>query len=186
MCVTGLNNLFQPRTIRELQHSGIRGMIVSMLESIAVVIGILSVISIGFYFFGGMALDRIFGSAYAEYGHVAFILSLSTLAVSLAILFGNGLAALGNSKEYFLGEFSCCVVSVTAALVSIPWYGLDGAAASLALGGLAASLVTGWTLYRAIARFRPQVAERSTTVEDTKLEHAATSSSSASTPAITN
>jgi O-antigen/teichoic acid export membrane protein len=186
MCVTGLNNLFQPRTIRELQHSGIRGMIVSMIESIAVVIGILSVISIGFYFFGSVALVRIFGVAYADYGHVAFILSLSTLAVSLAILFGNGLAALGNSREYFLGELSCCVVSVSAALVFIPWFGLNGAAASLALGGLAASVVTGWTLYRAIVRYQPTIGSRSIGAEDAMLEISAPSSSSSSTPVVTN
>ncbi len=155
MFVTGLNNLFQPRTIRELQRSGIKGMNRTLVESILIVTGVLTTISIGFAFFGSFALATLFGAAYREYGNVAFLLSLSTLSVSFSVLFGNGLAALGNSREYFWGEFACCVCSVTAAIVLIPIWGLAGAAGSLILGGMGASLVTGLTLIRAIKHYSP-------------------------------
>ncbi len=157
MFVTGLNNLFQPRTIRELQRNGMRGMLYSIVESIVVIFGILTCISMGFYAFGSYALGYVFGDAYREYGQVAFLLSLSTLVVSLSTLFGNGLAALGNSKEYFWGEFSSCVVSVLAALLLIPLLNLHGAALALALGGAASTLVTGWTLYRGIRKWESPV-----------------------------
>ena len=155
MFVTGLNNYFQPRTIRELHSSGVSGLKLSLIESIAIVSGVLLLISIGFACFGNAALGLLFGAAYGSYGHVAFLLSLSMLSVSFSIMFGNGLAALGNSRHYFWGEFACCAVSVSSAAVLIPWWGLPGAAQSLILGGLAASIVTGLTLARAIALYEP-------------------------------
>lgn len=167
MCVTGLNNLFQPRTIREMQRNGLRGMWLSMGESIAVVLALLATISVAFYWFGSLALMVIFGKSYEEYGFLAFLLSLSTLVVSLSILFGNGLAALGNSKEYFWGEFFCCFVTVSSALVAIPIYGLNGAAIALAMGGAVASAVTGWTLYRATVCFVSREIILESTVEAT-------------------
>jgi O-antigen/teichoic acid export membrane protein len=153
MFVTGLNNLFQPRTIRELQLTGLSGMWRCLLDSIIVVLLILIVISFGFYFFGGYALALIYGSNFGSYGFLTFLLSLSTLSVSLSILFGNGLAALGNSKQYFLGELICCLASVGSALALIPLWGLNGAAISLVIGGFAASVVTGLTLVRSSSSF---------------------------------
>ncbi len=169
MCVTGLNNFFQPRTIREMQRSGLRGMLLSMGESIAVVMVLLATISIAFYWFGSHALLVIFGKSYEEYGYLAFLLSLSSLVVSTSILFGNGLAALGNSKEYFWGEFSCCFVTVSSALVAIPVYGLNGAAIALAMGGAVASAVTGWSLYRAAVRFSLKESSCKSSIETTAV-----------------
>jgi O-antigen/teichoic acid export membrane protein len=158
MFVTGLNNLFQPRTIRELHRSGMRGMKSTLVESIVVVSGVLCAISIGFALFGDIVLELLFGPAYRSYGHIAFLLSLSTLTVSFSVLFGNGLAALGNSRQYFWGEFACCAVSVSSAALLIPWLGLAGAAQSLIFGGIAASVVTGLTLVRAIPLYEPSEA----------------------------
>jgi O-antigen/teichoic acid export membrane protein len=155
MFMAGLNNLFQPRTIRELHRRGVGGMLYAIGESIVIVVGILGVLSLGFFWMGSQALAMIFKREYGDYGYLVFLLSLSTLAVSFSVLFGNGLAALSNSREYFWGEFACCFVSVSAALTLIPIYGLNGAAISLILGGAAASAVTGWTLYRLILRIEP-------------------------------
>ena len=99
-------------------------------------------------------MGLLFGPSYGAYGHIAFLLSLSTLSVSFSVLFGNGLAALGNSRQYFWGEFACCFVAVGSAAVLIPWWGLAGAAQALILGGIAASLVTGLTLLSAISHYR--------------------------------
>jgi O-antigen/teichoic acid export membrane protein len=125
----------------------------SLLESIAIISVVLVSISVGFACFGDFALGLLFGSAYGSYGHIAFLLSLSMLSVSFSIMFGNGLAALGNSRHYFWGEFACCIVSVSSAAVLIPQWGLAGAAYSLIFGGLAASIVTGLTLARALSLY---------------------------------
>ncbi len=151
MFLTGMNNFLQPRTIREFHRSGVVGLRVSLFESIAIVSGVLTVITIVLALRGNEVLGMLFGASYGTYGHIAFLLSLSTLSVSFSIMFGNGLAALGNSRSYFWGEFACCVVSVTSAVVLIPLWGLSGAAQALILGGLASSVVTGLTLARAIS-----------------------------------
>ena len=62
----------------------------------------------------------------------------------------NGLTALKNAKDFFWGEISCCVTSIFAAVFLIPIYGLNGAAVSHILGGLAATVVTGLTLLRGV------------------------------------
>ncbi len=151
MFVTGLNNYFQPRTIREFHRSGVPGLKKSLFESIAIVSGVLALISVGLAFLGNPLLGLLFGTSYGSYGHIAFLLSLSMLSVSFSVMFGNGLAALGNSRNYFWGEFACCVASVSSATLLIPLWGLAGAAQSLILGGLAASTITGITLARALS-----------------------------------
>lgn len=152
MFVTGLNNYFQPRTIREYHRRGVIGLRSTLIESIVIVSGVLICISVCLAFLGDTLLGLLFGSGYSSYGNIAFLLSLSMLSVSFSVLFGNGLAALGNSRHYFWGEFACCVVSVSSAAMLIPLWGLSGAAASLIFGGLASSIVTGTTLVRAISR----------------------------------
>ncbi len=154
MFVTGLNNYFQPRTIREFHRSGVAGLRLSLIESIAIVSGILVAISLGFALFGN-SIVGLFGKGYGNYGYIAFLLSISTLTVSFSVMFGNGLAALGNSRHYFWGEFACCAVSVSSAVILIPLWGLAGAAESLILGGLASSIVTGINLARAISLYKP-------------------------------
>lgn len=155
MFVTGLNNYFQPRTIREFHRSGVGGLKSSLIESIVIVSGVLTLISIGFGFFGNFVLG-LFGPGYGTYGHIAFLLSVSTLSVSFSVLFGNGLAALENSIQYFWGELACCAVLVSSAVLLIPLWGLVGAAYSLILGGLAASIVTGLTLARSMSHLTRQ------------------------------
>jgi O-antigen/teichoic acid export membrane protein len=153
MFVTGLNNFLQPRTIREFHRSGVAGLRAMLIESIVIVSGVLALISVVLALFGNDLLGILFGSNFASYGHLAFLLSLSMLSVSFSILFGNGLAALGNSRHYFWGEFACCAVSVSSAAILIPLWGLTGAAQSLIFGGIASSVVTGITLARAMTLF---------------------------------
>ena len=149
MFVTGANNMFLPHTVHELHTRGMRFMLISVGEALAVIVSVLTLVSIVFWFFGG-ALLTIYGDRYADYGVLAFLLSVSTLAVSISTIFGNGLTALKNAKDFFWGEISCCVTSIFAAVFLIPIYGLNGAAVSHILGGLAATVVTGLTLLRGV------------------------------------
>ena len=154
MFVQGVNNLFQPRTVLELQKNGTRGLVAAIRESIAVICVGLIGISTLFFFYGGKLL-AIFGSQYVSFGFLTFLLSLSTLVVSLSTMFANGLAALGKSKDFFWGEVSYCVVSIVLALILVPTLGLHGAALAMIAGGLATSGVTGITLARGIRSYSP-------------------------------
>lgn len=150
MFVTGINNLFQPRTVLEFQRNGVRGMLTTIAESIGLIGFVLICISVTFWFYGGQLLT-IFGPQYTKYGFVAFLLSLSTLSVSVSTLLANGLAALKKSTGFFWGEFCYCIVTISFAATLIPMQGLAGAAVSMILGGLGATVVTAVMLSREIA-----------------------------------
>ena len=128
-------------------------MLISVGEAMTVIFTVLTCVSIVFWFFGETLLS-IYDDRYKDYGLLAFLLSLSTLAVSLSTIFGNGLTALRNARDFFWGEVSCCVVSILAAVYLIPIYGLNGAAFSQILGGLTATVVTGLTLFRGVRAYR--------------------------------
>ena len=149
MFVTGINNLFQPRTVLELQRNGIRGMLTTIAESIVVICIGLVCLSTLFLFYGGDLL-AIFGSQYTPFGFLTFLLSTSTLVVSVSTMFANGLAALKMSRDFFWGEVSCCIVSIVSAIVLVPSHGLNGAAYATILGGFAATVVIGMTLARGV------------------------------------
>ena len=161
MFVQGTNNLFQPRTVLELQKNGIRGLITAITESIVVVCAALVCISMVFFFCGGNLLV-IFGTQYMAFGFLTFLLSVSTLVVSMSMMMANGLAALKKSKDFFWGEVACCIVSIASAFLLIPFSGLNGAAYAMILGGLAATVVTGLTLSRGIRLFDLELESKGT------------------------
>jgi len=154
MFASGFNNLFQSRTVLELQRNGIRGMLIAIAESMVVVSVVLTCLSGVFLFWGGNLL-AIFGSQYTSFGFLTFLLSVSTLVVSFSAMFGYGLAALQKSRDFFWGEVSCGIVSIVSALFLLPRYGLNGAAYATILGGFAATLVTGLTLARGVRLYEP-------------------------------
>ena len=162
MFVQGVNNLFQPRTVLELHLNGIRGLIMGIVESIGVICAGLICISTILFFFGGNLL-AIFGGQYVGFGFLTFLLSISTLVVSISTMFANGLAALKKAKDFFWGEVSYCVVSIVLAMVLVPTLGLNGAAYAMIAGGLTATLVTGVTLAKAIRNYVSESGENGTT-----------------------
>ncbi len=155
MFVQGVNNLFQPRTVLELQKNGVQGLKMVITESIGVIFAGLICISTVLFFFGGNLLS-VFGGQYAGYGFLTFLLSISTLVVSISTMLANGLAALKKAKDFFWGEVSYCFMSIVMALVLVPTLGLLGAAYAMIAGGLAATVVTGVTLAKG---FRTYVSE---------------------------
>lgn len=155
MFASGFNNLFQSRTVLELQRNGIRGMLIAIGESMVVVSVVLTCLSGVFLFWGGNLL-AIFGSQYTSFGFLTFLLSVSTLVVSFSAIFGYGLAALQKSRDFFWGEVSCGIVSIVSALLLLPNYGLNGAAYATILGGFAATLITGLTFARGVRHYEPK------------------------------
>ncbi len=151
MFIMGANNYFQPRTVKAFHEAGVRAMLRSLFETIAILLVVLGLVALCFFWGGGWLLAWIYGPSYAGYGSVVFLLSLSMLAVCVSIASGNGLAALGKPRGYFWGELAYCVVAIFLAWWLIPRYGLNGAAISLIGGGLAASVITAGTLARLVA-----------------------------------
>ena len=108
----------------------------------------------------------ILGTQYVGFGFLTFLLSVSTLVISISTMLSNGLAALKKSKDFFWGEVSYCVVSIVSALVLIPSQRLNGAAYAMILGGLAVTIVTAVRLADGVHNY---VAESSTNDETDSL-----------------
>jgi O-antigen/teichoic acid export membrane protein len=157
MFIMGVNNMFQPKTVRELQTSGTKGMFGCIRLTLITILPVLLLVSIAFFFLGDFALGLIYGKFYADYGWIAFLMSVSTLAMTCSVIYGNGLAALGASKEYFRGEFLGSVVSILFALLLVPRIGLQGAPMALVLGGLASSITTWSSLKKRAKRYDDEI-----------------------------
>jgi O-antigen/teichoic acid export membrane protein len=145
MFVTGVNNMFQPRTVLEFQKNGVSGMLASLFSSITLMIGVLSIVSLSFWFVGDRLLAT-YGQSYAQYSFLAFLLSISILIVSISCLLNNGLVALNQSRAQFWSEVSHCIGAVVFAFFLIPTYGLIGAAYASIIGSTAATIVSLITL----------------------------------------
>jgi O-antigen/teichoic acid export membrane protein len=156
MFVTGVNNLYQPKTVLEFQKNGVRGMTSVVIESVFIVSIVLTIISVIFWFFGDQVL-RYYGANYAQYGYLAFLLSVSTLIISISGMAGNGLVALGKAKELFWGEVSYCVVTIVAAIILVPSHGLVGVGYSWILGSLTATTVTTIALIQSLHTHQQQL-----------------------------
>lgn len=152
MFITGMNNFFQPRTVRAYHDHGVNAMTRSVVETVAIFAVALAMVSLTFYIAGDLLLGRIYGASFGHLGSVAFYLSLSMLTISVSVASGNGLAALGKPKGNFWGELSYCCVSIGTAFWLVPRYGLHGAASSLIAAGITASAVTGLTLAALVHR----------------------------------
>ena len=141
--VTGTNNYFQPRIVRELHQHGPSAMLRSILVSSLVVGFVLVVISTLLWFFGDHLLGWVYGQPYSGYGALVIILCLSVTLVSPSIQFGNGLAALKRTELQVWSEAAYFVLTISLGLLLIPQIKLIGAGIALLVGGAVASLVSG-------------------------------------------
>lgn len=148
MFVIGCNNLFQPRAIVALQTQGKYAM-QQVLGLSAVVFSVaLSIVCLIYFFAGEQLLACVFNESLSKYGNVLTILSVHVLICSLSIVAGNGLAALEKSRGIFVGELAWSIVTVVAAAVLTPEFGLIGTSVAICLGSIAATLVEGgWLMY---------------------------------------
>ncbi|MCY2974487.1 MAG: polysaccharide biosynthesis C-terminal domain-containing protein [Planctomycetota bacterium] len=153
MFVTGVNNMFQPRTVLEFQKNGLGGMLASLFSSITLMIVVLSIVSLAFWFVGDRLLST-YGQNYAQYSFIAFLLSISILIVSVSCSLGNGLVALNQSRALFWSEVSHCVGAVAFAFILIPSYGLHGAAYASIVGSAAATIVSMITLTLGVLAYK--------------------------------
>lgn len=148
MFVIGCNNLFQPKAVVALQTHG-KSAMQHVLGLSAIVFSIaLTAICLVYFFAGEQLLALAFKPALSPYGNVVTILSIHVLICSLSIVAGNGLAALEKSRGIFIGELFWSIVTLAAAALLTPEFGLTGTAIAICAGSLAATLIEGgWLMY---------------------------------------
>ena len=112
MFLTGVNNFIQPRTVQAFQLGGRELVWKSLFQTIYLFCIVLGVVWLVFHFFGGELLGRIYGPPYADAGAVTSILAANVLAVGLAIVGSNGLAAIGRPDGNLWGELGTLLVTL--------------------------------------------------------------------------
>ena len=152
MFVLGANNFFQARAVRDFHEGGLRKLYGSLTTALVVFVSVLSVISTIFFLKGDWLLSMVYGPDFASYGTVVFLLSLNVLLVSITIVVGNGLSALGRSSGFLIGESAYFVVTVSTAIFFTMNWQLVGAAWSLVCGGIAGVIAQTITLGVAFSR----------------------------------
>ena len=79
----------------------------------------------------------------ADAGAVTSILAANVLAVGLAIVGSNGLAAIGRPDGNLWGELGTLLVTLLAAIILVPNWQMHGAAWAMLFGNVAGAVITG-------------------------------------------
>ena len=148
MFVIGCNNLFQPKAVVALQTQGKTAMQNVLGLSAVVFSVVLTAVCLVYFFAGEYLLTLAFKPELAPFGNVVTILSLHVLICSLSIVAGNGLAAMEKSRGIFVGELFWSIVTLAAAALLTPEFGLAGTAVAICAGSMAATIIEGgWLMY---------------------------------------
>lgn len=145
--VSGLNNYFQPTTVHDYHHGGPSALRAKLAKNAALFLTVLGGLCIVYFLLGESLMRFVYRTDHPEQGKVTLILGINVLAYSLAIVASNGLAALKSSVANFWAEFGNFVVSIGAALLVLPIYGLTGAAAAILIGSAASAFITSLMLW---------------------------------------
>lgn len=140
--VTGLNNYFQPLTITTLHSRGLDAMKQLIARSLWVYVLVLSGLCFVYAAFGYQMMEFLYSTDQVEQGWLLTLLGLNVLTFSVAVIASNGLAAMKMSLASFWGELANFCVAAAVAIPLILWLGTLGAALSISLGSLAATVVT--------------------------------------------
>jgi O-antigen/teichoic acid export membrane protein len=152
LLVAGLNNYFLPLTVRAYHQGGRQSLIQKLLLNGAIYFVGLGALSLVYMLWGDGLMNLVYKTTHEDQGTVIVILGFNVMAFSLAIVAGNGFAALQSSLSNLWGEIGNFIVSMIAAAVLIPAYGLLGAAAAIALGSTASMVIASGMLVRALRR----------------------------------
>jgi O-antigen/teichoic acid export membrane protein len=145
--VSGLNNYFQPTTVHAYHNGGPSALRTKLARNAALFLTVLGGLCIVYFFLGESLMRFVYRTNHPEQGKVTLILGINVLAYSLAIVAGNGLAALKSSVANFWAEFGNFIASIGVGLLVLPRYGLAGAAAAILIGSAASTVITSLLLW---------------------------------------
>ena len=140
--IAGLNSHLLGQNVHAYHAYGPNALYRSMWTSILIFTAVLAPLCLLFFFFGDTLVEIIYKDTDPRSNMVSGLLGLNMLVVSWAIVAGNGLAALGQSQANMRGELANCAVSLTVAVLTIPWFGLLGSAFAILCGNACSAILT--------------------------------------------
>ncbi|MEL7496745.1 MAG: oligosaccharide flippase family protein [Planctomycetota bacterium] len=136
--ILGIANIAEPRLATAFARRGAGDVKrVALLLSIALMVAVLpiaAVLMLGSHWL----LVTIYGSSYGAFWPVVVILAAATITAAASYPLGNALQAIHRPELAFKVRVTTLLVGLLAAVVLIPWMGIEGAA----LGMLATALLS--------------------------------------------
>ena len=140
----GIGNWLGPRASHAMVEGGkqqVRKLILQVSGLVLAAMGLLAGIM---YLFGAMALEFLFGPAYADQQLLVSVLGLCPIFWSLTVVLGTGLTVLERTKTVFWGSVLGVVLTLLL-VVPLTWTGgIVGGAIALLLGSAAGTLHLLW------------------------------------------
>jgi O-antigen/teichoic acid export membrane protein len=146
MFVTGVSNALTPRAARAYSTGGMASLRTVLMESLAVFLVTIGGFCAFLALTGDLLVTFVYGDRFAGAALVLLLLALQMLMNSLGIVAGNGLWAVNRPRANFLADVATLVASAGAMALSIPGYGVTGAAFGLLAGTTIGAAIRTWTL----------------------------------------
>lgn len=153
----GMGNVLGPRAARAYAEHGKAGVRQVVRQGMALFAAVMSVFCGGVLLLAGPTLSLFYGPRYAGEEHVVRLLAGSVFVFSLGLAMDHGLRALEQPHLSFRVSVVSLSVTVAAACLLIPAYGVLGAAAGYLLGSCVS--VLGRYLYLVRLERSPTTAE---------------------------
>ncbi|QDU93058.1 lipopolysaccharide biosynthesis protein [Lignipirellula cremea] len=150
--VLGFCNYLAPKAAQAYVDGGTRDMLRVLLKAVAVFTFCIGGFSLAALVAGDSILVGVYGADYAGGGLIFALYAFAMWANSLKMVAGNGLWAIDRPQVNFIADVASLVVSIIAAVIFVPLWGVFGAAlATLTANSLDAMirfLVLGYSLQR--------------------------------------
>jgi O-antigen/teichoic acid export membrane protein len=146
----GVSNLLAPMAARAYADEGKAGLLRVVVRTAILLLVPLGAFALAAGLYAEQALDLFYGSRYAGFGLLVFVLSLGVLLGALALPAEHGLRAAGYARQTFLCSLTSLVVTVVVATLLMGSHGLMGAGFGYFAGSLVGVLTRSWLLWRVL------------------------------------
>jgi O-antigen/teichoic acid export membrane protein len=145
--ILGMGNFLAPRIMHAHASGGAEAVRDIVTKGTLVVFVVLGPFCFCMIFFGDFVLRTIYGDKFAGNGGVVALLAVSQFVELITFPMAPALYVLGRPDAVFRCHFAALLVTGTAGLCLVKYFGILGVAGGLLAAGVTASLYR-WRVYR--------------------------------------
>jgi O-antigen/teichoic acid export membrane protein len=141
MLILGMGNFLNPVSARAFADRGTDGLRRALAKGSMYFIASIAAFAAILLVAGEPLANLLFDNKYPGLGWPLFLLASAQLLAALGVVAGNGLWAINQPRQNIPADFTLMVVTLSAALLVIPRFGVLGATTAVLIGSLAAGVV---------------------------------------------
>jgi O-antigen/teichoic acid export membrane protein len=157
--IIGMGNFLGPRIMHAHARGGTEAARDVVRKGTLVIFAVLGPFCLCMIFFGDFVLRAIYGGKYAGNGMVVALLTVGQFLEVITLPMVPASYVLGRPDAVFRSYFAALLVTGTAGLCLVKYFGIIGVAGGLLAAGCTASLYR-WRIYRTALRTAPAGADR--------------------------